>query len=261
MNNFKTVKLEFANHIATLTLKRPQMMNSITPEFMDDLGGVTELICNDSQTRCLIVAGTGRAFCSGLDLNLFTSVGASMSLEQFSGMFQHWQGVFDALEALPQLTIAAINGQTLGAGIELILTLDFRIASTRAIFGMPEVKLGIIPDLGGITRLTRTVGPAWTKEIIFRARNFSAMEALRVGLINRVAEPGDLMGTAQKWAAQFATLPPPAVRRAKRLINTTFDVDLASALETAQVALAELVPTEESRAAMQAAREERPVEG
>lgn len=261
MNTFKTVKLEFANHIAILTLKRPQTMNTLTPELMDELGEVTELICNDPQTRCLIVTGAGRAFCSGLDLNLFTTVGASTPLEQLSEMFRHWQRTFEALEALPQLTIAAINGQTMGAGIELILTFDFRIASTRAIFGMPEVKLGIIPAFGGITRLTRTVGPAWTKEIIFRARNFSAMEALRVGLINRVAEPGDLMGTAQKWAAQFAALPPPAVRRAKQIINTTFDVDLASALETAHLALTELVPTEESRAAMQAAREEHPVEG
>jgi enoyl-CoA hydratase/carnithine racemase len=261
MNSFKTIKLESGDRITTLTFKRGQTLNSITSEFMEELGAVVDLISHNSETRCLIITGSGRAFCSGLDLNLLTQVGTTIPLEDTRAMFQRWQEGLRALENLPYLTIAAINGLTLGAGVELILTCDFRIASTRAIFGMPEVKLGIIPELGGITRLTRTVGPAWTKEIIFRSRNFSAMEALRVGLINRVSEPGDLMGTAQKWAAQFAALPLPAVQRAKSLINTAFDVDLATGLKRAQDALMELVATDESRGALQAAREEQQVEG
>ena len=184
-----------------------------------------------------------------------------MPPDDLRNLLEHWQNVFDRLEKLPQLTVAAINGLVLGAGLELALACDFRIASTRAFFGMPQVKLGILPDLGGITRLTRTVGPAWTKEIIFRGRNFNSMEALRVGLVNRVSEPGDLLGTAQKWAAQFVALPPAAVRSAKELINATFDTDLTSAQKMVREAEARLVETEEFRVAVRAAREQEPVEG
>jgi enoyl-CoA hydratase len=261
MNPFKTIKLESAAHTTTMTFKRSQKSNSITQEFMEELGAVVDQIGCDSETRCLIITGNGRAFCSGLDLDVLTQFAAPLPPDELRELLQRWQNVFNRLERLPQLTIAAINGFVLGAGLEMVLACDFRIASTRAFFGMPQVKLGIIPDLGGITRLTRTVGPAWTKEIIFRGRNFNAMEALRVGLVNRVSEPGDLLGTAQKWAAQFVTLPPAAVRGAKALINATFDTDSASALKVALETQARLVETEEFRVAVRAAREQEPVEG
>jgi enoyl-CoA hydratase/carnithine racemase len=261
MNPFKTIRIESATHISTLTFKRSQKSNSITPEFMDELGTAVDQICHDSDTRCLIITGTGRAFCSGLDLDVLHQFAATPPTDGLPELLTRWQDVFSALERLPQLTVAAINGLVLGAGLEMALACDFRIASTRAFFGMPQVKLGVIPELGGIARLARTVGPAWTKEIIFRGRNFNAMEALRVGLVNRVSEPGDLLGTAQKWAAQFAILPPAAVRDAKELINATFDTDLSSSLRTGLDRQLRLVETEEFRVAVRAAREEEPVEG
>jgi len=256
MNPFKTFKLESNEHVATLSLTRAQTLNAITPQFMDELGTACEQLASDVETRVLIITGTGRGFCSGLDLNALAQIGTTAPPEELRVLVRHWQEVFNALENLPQVTIAAINGITLGAGIEMILCCDFRVASTRALFGLPETKLGIIPDLGGLTRLTRTVGPSWAKEMVLRARNISAMEALRIGLLNRVADHGDMMGVARKWATQFAELPPPAVRQAKRLINSTFDMSLAEGLRVAQDAQLELLNTEEFRTAVRAAAEE-----
>lgn len=253
--NFKTIKVESASHITTLTFKRSNKANSIIPEFMDELGLAVEQLCHDLESRCVIITGNGRAFCSGVDLDVSVEMSTSLATEELTERLQHWQTVFDKLEDLPQLTIAVINGPVFGAGLEMALACDFRIASTRAFFGMPQVKLGIIPHLGGIARLTRIVGPAWTKEIIFRGRNFNAMEALRVGLVNRVAEPGDLLGTAQKWAAEFASSPPSAVRTAKQLINATFEMESISADRIMREAQAMLLQTEEFRLAVRAAQE------
>jgi enoyl-CoA hydratase/carnithine racemase len=261
MNSFRTIKIESAAHITTLTFKRTAKSNSLTPEFMNELGEAIAQVLQDAETRCLIVTGNGRAFCSGVDVDVLSDIGTMLPRDELRELVKHWQGVFTSLENLPQLTVAAINGVVLGAGLEMALACDFRIASTRAFFGMPQVKFGILPDLGGITRLARTVGPAWTKEIVFRGRNFNAMEALRVGLVNRVAEPGDLLGTAQKWAAEFAALPPAAVRSAKEVINGAFDGDLPSALAVVREAQARLMQTDEFRVAVRAAREEHPVEG
>lgn len=261
MNSFRTIKLDTTAHITTLTFRRTAKSNSITTEFMSEFGAALEQICLDADTRCLIITGNGRAFCSGFDPDVLDQFGTTIRQSELGELLRRWQSIFDSLENLPQLTIAAINGPVFGAGLELTLACDFRIASTRAFFGMPQVKLGIIPDLGGVTRLARTVGPAWTKEIVFRGRNFNAMEALRVGLVNRVSEPGDLIGTAQKWAAQFAALPPGAVRTAKQLINSAFETDLSSALETAREAQLGFVESDEYRLAVRAAREQEPEEG
>lgn len=253
--NFKTIQVESASHITTLTFKRSNKANSIIPEFMDELGLATEQLCHDLESRCVIITGNGRAFCSGVDLKVSVEMSTTLAPDALADRLQHWQTVFDNLEDLPQLTIAVINGPVYGAGLEMALACDFRIASTRAFFGMPQVKLGIIPHLGGMTRLTRTVGPAWTKEIVFRGRNFNAMEALRVGLVNRVAEPGDLLGTAQKWAGEFASLPPAAVRAAKQLINAAFELDTISANRTTRDAQAKLLQSDEFRLAVRAAQE------
>ncbi|MGB8644536.1 MAG: enoyl-CoA hydratase/isomerase family protein [Anaerolineae bacterium] len=260
MNLFKTLKLDTVDRITTVTLNRPQTMNAVSPLLMDELGAACEQLAQDSGTRAVIITATGRAFSSGLDLNVFGQIGKTIQPQDLPALIDHWQAVFNALENLPQVTIAAINGTTLGIGIELILCTDFRVASTRALFGMPELRLGIIPDVGGIPRLVRTVGAAWAKEIILRPRNISAMEAVRIGLVNRVSEHGDLIGLARKWATQFAALPAPAVRQAKRLLNSSFDIDLATSLRQAKEAQLQLFSTPEFWAAVQAMREQRPAE-
>lgn len=252
MNSYKNLKIASENQIMTVTFNRPQTLNSVTPEFMDELGSLCDALSDDADIRTLIFTGAGKGFCSGLDLGVFGQIGNQISLDDLRGLIRRWQAVFSRLENVPQITIAGVNGPCLGAGVELILSCDFRISSSRALFGLPEVKYGIIPDLGGITRLTRMVGPAWAKEMVLRARNVSAMEALRIGLVNRVADPGDMIGIARNWAQQFGRLPPKALSHAKRLINSAYDSQLNQALLAAEYAQLQLLGSDELRAALTA---------
>lgn len=257
MNSYKNLKVAIDNQIMTVTFNRPQTLNSVTPEFMDDLGALCDSLYEDTETHTVILTGAGKGFCSGLDLGLFGQIGEQITLDALQGLIRRWQGVFNKLENVPQITIAGINGHCLGAGIELILACDFRISSSRALFGLPEVKYGIIPDLGGLTRLTRMVGPAWAKEMALRARNVSAMEALRIGLVNRVADPGDMMGIARNWAQQFSKLPSKALSHAKRLINASYDSQLSQSLHAAEYAQLQLISSDDFRAALLALQGER----
>ncbi|HZQ05218.1 MAG TPA: enoyl-CoA hydratase/isomerase family protein [Anaerolineae bacterium] len=250
MNGYKNLKLQTDQNILTVSLNRPQTLNAITPELMDDLNALCDALADDTNTRVVIITGAGKGFSSGLDLNVFSEGVSKWSGDDVGVLIRHWQATFSKLEGLPQITIAAINGVCLGAGVELILACDFRVSSSRSTFGLPEIKLGILPDLGGITRLTRLVGPAWAKEVILRGRNISAMEALRIGLVNRVADPGDMPGIARNWAQQFVKLPFKALANAKKLINATYDTQLPQALKAAEYAQLQLLANDEFRAAI-----------
>jgi enoyl-CoA hydratase/carnithine racemase len=250
MNSYKNLKLHGDGALLTVTLNRPQTLNAITPELMDDLSTLCDELADNADTRVVTVTGAGKGFSSGLDLKVFGAGTGDWTLDDLRVLIRRWQETFNKLEGLPQITIAAVNGACMGAGLELILACDFRISSSRALFGLPEVKLGIVPDLGGITRLTRMVGPAWAKEVILRGRNVSAMEALRIGLVNRVADPGDMPGIARNWAQQFARLPSKALSNAKRLINAAYDTQLPQALKAAEYAQLQLLASDEFRGAL-----------
>ncbi len=249
MNQYKHLKLQADEALLTVSLNRPQTLNAFTPDMMDDLAALCDELQENQTTRVVIFNGVGKSFSSGVDLNLFMQLLSEWTPDDLRAMIRRWQETFNKIEALPQITIAAVNGVCLGMAVEMIVTCDFRISSSRATFGLPEVKYGILPDLGGITRVTRLVGPAWAKEIILRGRNVSAMEALRVGLVNRVADPGDMPGIARNWAQQFAKLPFKALSHSKKLINATFDVQLAQALKAAEYAQLQLIGSEEFGAA------------
>lgn len=258
MNSFRTLKVSSEQQILTVTFNQPQRLNAITTDFMVELGALCDELSEDTDTRVVIFTGAGRGFCSGLDLSIFEEVGKSLDQSRIRELIRVWQGTFNRVEQLSQITIAAVNGVCLGAGVELILACDFRISSSRAMFALPEVKFGVIPDLGGVSRLTRMVGTAWAKEMILRARNVTAMEALRIGLVNRVSDPGDMLGIARNWATQFIKLPPEALAQAKRLINRAFDTELALALLEAEQVQLKLLAGDEFRSALEALREENP---
>jgi enoyl-CoA hydratase/carnithine racemase len=250
MNQYKNLKLQSDQTILTVSLNRPQALNAFTPEVMDDLSALCDELQESDEIRVVIFTGAGKAFSSGLDLNLFLQVLSEWTQDDLRVLIRRWQETFNKIEALPQITIAAVNGVCLGMAVEMIVACDFRISSSRATFALSEVKFGIIPDLGGITRLTRLVGPAWAKEVILRARNVSAMEALRIGMVNRVADPGDMPGIARNWAQQFVKLPFKALSHSKKLINATFDTQLAQALKAAEYAQLQLIGSEEFAAAV-----------
>lgn len=242
--------------ILTVSLNRPQTLNALSVEMFDDLSSLCDELAEANEIHVVILTGAGKGFSSGLDLNLFVQGASQWTQDDLRVMIRRWQETFNKFEALPQISIAAVNGVCVGAGLELILTCDFRICSSRSTLALPEVKLGIIPDLGGITRLTRIVGPAWAKEVILRGRNVSAMEALRIGLVNRVADPGDMPGIARNWAQQFAKLPFKALSHSKKLVNASFDTQMAQGLKAAEYAQLQLIASEDFHNAIAAMQKE-----
>lgn len=256
MNQYKNLKLVTDQSILTVSLNRPQTLNALSVEMFDDLSSLCDELAEANEIHVVILTGAGKGFSSGLDLNLFVQGASQWTQDDLRVMIRRWQETFNKFEALPQITIAAVNGVCVGSGLELILTCDFRICSSRSTLALPEVKLGIIPDLGGITRLTRIVGPAWAKEVILRGRNVSAMEALRIGLVNRVADPGDMPGIARNWAQQFAKLPFKALSHSKKLVNASFDTQMAQGLKAAEYAQLQLIASEDFHNAIAAMQKE-----
>jgi enoyl-CoA hydratase len=256
VTTFKNLRVETKDAIITLTLNRSHALNALTREMIGDLGAAIEQIRADGGVRAVILTGAGRTFSTGADQAVLAQISEGMDLAEFRAEMERWQSVFNALADLPQITIAVINGLTLGGGVELALCCDFRFASSKAIFGMPEIKLGLAPDLGGIARLVRVVGPAHAKELILRGRNISAMEALRQGLVHRVADPGDVMGQARNWAMQMMEYSPRALALTKRLINATAEQPLVESLRAVVDVQMELAQSEAFRAAVKSARVE-----
>jgi len=212
---------------------------------IDELRMFIEQLRNDEACRVLILTGTGKVFSAGADVEMLKRIGESSTPEQTREEIVKWRMTFDALEQLPQITIAAINGLTYGGGVVLALACDFRLASTRAIFGLPEIKLGMVLALGGTQRLTRLIGVSAAKEMILRGRNVTAIEAQRMGLVHRITEPGDLMGVAHSWAERAVGYSPRALALAKDLINRSLDRDPDASAEAETAAQVELLHSPE----------------
>src|SRR5713226_4652216 len=156
--NYKNLRVESANSITTITLHRPEAENSLNAELIEELRAEFDRLRMDQATRAIIITSAGRAFSAGADLKMLTRLAENNAPDQTRDEIGKWRATFETLETLPQVTIAAVNGLALGAGVVLALACDFRLASSRAIFGFPEIKLGIVLALGGMNRLTRLVG-------------------------------------------------------------------------------------------------------
>ncbi len=252
---FKTLRIETTEQIATITLNRPSQRNALNVELMDDLGALVDQLRGDETTRAVIITGAGKTFSVGADVEMLTRIGESFTPEQTRAEIVKWRATFDALEQLPQVTIAAVNGLAYGGGVVLALACDFRLASTRAIFGLPEIKLGMVLALGGTQRLTRLVGVSAAKEMILRGRNVTAMDAQRMGLVHRVAEAGDLLGVARNWAERAVNYSPRALALAKRLIDQSFERDADASAEAETVAQVELLHSPEFLGRIKALKE------
>ena len=241
----KTLRIDKTDTITTIYLNRPSQRNSLTSELIDELHTLVDQLRDDPNTRVVIITGAGKTFSAGADVEMLTRIGESYTPEQTRDEISKWRATFDALEQLPQITIAAINGLAYGGGVVLALACDFRLASTRAIFGLPEIKLGMVLALGGTQRLTRVIGVSAAKEMILRGRNVTAIDAQRMGLAHRIAEPGDLMGLAQSWAERAVNYSPRALALAKRLIDQSFERDANVSGEAETVAQVELLHSPE----------------
>lgn len=209
------VKYEPKGDIAYLVIDRPEALNALNAQVLADLDAALDNIDLDL-IRCVILRGAGeKSFVAGAD------IAQMKNLDQAGGEAFGKQGndVFLKLESFPIPVIAAVGGYALGGGCELAMACDFRICSDTAVFGQPEVGLGITPGFGGTQRLARIVGPGMAKQMIYTARNIKADEALRIGLVNAVYPAAELYAAAEKLASTIAANAPIAVRACKKAIN------------------------------------------
>jgi enoyl-CoA hydratase/carnithine racemase len=200
-----------------------QPLNLVTVAMMEQLDEALDRLAADGETRVVVVAGAGeRAFCAGSDVKEFEGLAGRVA----QGKLLYEKYVYRKLAELPVPTIAAIDGDALGGGLELALCCDLRVASEHARLGMPEVRLGVMPGSGGTQRLPAVVGPARAKELILVGDLIGAARAEQIGLVNQVAPAGGARAAALEIGEKIAQRGPVAVREAKRLIERARDLDL-----------------------------------
>ena len=220
------VLYEQKDAVGIVTINRPEALNALNSAVLDELDAVIDAV-DLNTVRCLILTGAGeKSFVAGAD------IGEMSSLTKAEGEAFGKKGndVFRKIETLPVPVIAAVNGFALGGGCEISMSCDIRICSDNAVFGQPEVGLGITPGFGGTQRLARLVSPGMATQLIYTARNIKADEAYRIGLVNAVYPQEELMAQAEKMAAGIAKNAPIAVRNCKKAINDGLDVAMDDAL-------------------------------
>lgn len=240
------IQLSEKNAIWTLTLNRPEALNALNSELLSELDKTLSLIAQKSysEAKVLIITGSGeKAFVAGADIKEMSGL-STADAKKFA---ERGQKIFRQLENLKIPVIAAVNGFALGGGLELALSCDFIYASEKARFGLPEVSLGLIPGFGGTVRLSRVVGLARAREIIFSGDMLDSAEALRVGIANKVFASNELMAAAMKSAETMASRGPVAVGLAKKSILASYDMDVQAALGFEATQFSELFNTQDVR--------------
>ncbi len=256
MSEFETILYDKKGGIGYITLNRPQVLNVYNLQMRDDLYQVLEALRDDPEVEVAILQGAGeRAFCAGADLSEFLTAPTPVIARQ-----ARWErDVWGLFLSLPQPIIAALHGYVLGSGIEIALFCDLRIASEDAVFGLPEVGLGILPAAGGTQTLPRTVGRAKALEMLLTGDFIDATEALRVGLVNRIVPRSQLLSAAEELARKISSHPAPVVRAAKEAVNRGLDLPLPQALELERDLGLPLMDTPEARERIRAFVEKRSV--
>ncbi|MFZ5944534.1 MAG: short-chain-enoyl-CoA hydratase [Bacillota bacterium] len=223
MSEDKNVLFENQEGIGLITINRPKALNALNIDVFKELSPLLDEIAKDSSVKVVVITGSGeKAFVAGADITYMLP----MSSPEGKAWGEVGQGVFNKIENLPQPVIAAINGFALGGGCELAMACDIRVASEKAKFGQPEVGLGIIPGFAGTQRLPRLVGKGIAKELLFTGDIIGAQEAYRIGLVNKVVPPEELMSTAKELAQKIMRHAPYAVQLCKEAVNIGMDVDL-----------------------------------
>ena len=213
-------------YVAVVTINRPKALNALNSQVLDALEQVFSIIDTD-KIRAVVLTGSGqKSFVAGADIGEMSS----LSTKQGEAFGKKGNDVFRMIETFPVPVIAAVNGFALGGGNELAMSCDIRICSENAIFGQPEVGLGITPGFGGTQRLARLVGAGIAKQLIYTAKNIKADEAYRIGLVNAVYPQEELLAEAEKMASKIAANAPIAVRACKKAINDGLQVNIDDAL-------------------------------
>src|SRR5262247_4786624 len=258
MTDYKSLIYEVKDAIATLTLNRPERLNALGGTLRDDLYDAVVRASGDTEVRVIVITGAGKGFCAGGDVKAMNEVKEGRAERPLIDKVAPLRDrVLLAMRDAPQPVIAAVNGAAAGAGMNLALGCDIRLASTAAKFTQAFVKRGLHPDWGGTYFLPRLVGTAKACEMIFTGDVIDAAEAERLGIVSRVVAPEELMPTAYELARRIAAGPPVAIRLAKRSIYANADLDLRAALQNETMAQNICFETEDATEGIRAFGEKR----
>jgi enoyl-CoA hydratase len=251
MTDYENILVERAGRVGVITLNRPQALNALSSGLLADVVSAATEFDRDPGIGAIVITGSARAFAAGADIK-------EMSSQSFIDMYlTNWFAGWDRLAAVRTPLIAAVAGHALGGGCELALLCDFIIAADTAKFGQPEIKLGVIPGIGGSQRLTRAVGKAKAMEMILTGRTIDAVEAERAGLVARVVPATDLLDDAMATAGTIAAMSLPIAMMAKEVVNATFETQLAAGIQFERRVFHSTFATEDQKEGMLAFIEKR----
>ena len=237
---------EVEGAVGTITINREKALNALNSQVLDELNATLDSV-DLNTVRCLILTGAGeKSFVAGADIGEMSS----LSKAEGEAFGKKGNDVFRKIEEFPLPVIAAVNGFALGGGCEISMSCDIRICSENAMFGQPEVGLGITPGFGGTQRLARLIGAGMAKQLIYTARNIKADEAYRIGLVNAVYPQEELLAAAEKMASQIAANAPIAVRACKKAINDGLQTDIDAALVIEEKLFGSCFETEDQKEGM-----------
>lgn len=252
--NFQTILVSINDRIATITFNRPDKLNAINLQIIDELKRAFESFEKDSNVGVIILTGAGeKAFVAGSDISALATYD-STSAKNYSEVGNK---VLSYIQNFPKPVIAAVNGFALGSGCEIAMACHFRVASENAKFGQPEVNLGLIPGHGGTQRLTRIVGIGKAMELTLTGNTIDANEALRIGLVNKVVPLADLKSAAEAMAQIILTKAPPAIALAIKAINSNLEKPLSDGLKYEAELFSDCFKTEDMKEGTKAFLEKR----
>ena len=234
------VRLEVADGVGTIRLDRPKM-NALNVQVQEEIRSAAAEATEREDIKAVVVYGGERVFAAGADVKEMANMSYTDMVKRSGGL----QSAFTAVARIPKPVVAAVTGYALGGGCELALCADLRFAADNAVFGQPEILLGVIPGAGGTQRLTRLVGPSRAKDIIFTGRFVQADEALAIGLVDRVHPAESVYDEAVAYGRQFTTAATYALRAAKETIDRGIETDLETGLELERQQFAALFATED----------------
>lgn len=250
---YKNIINETDGKIGIVKINRPDVLNAVNVETILEIEKAVKEFNDNKDILVIIITGEGKSFVSGSDISRLAEMD-SLKAREYS---QIGQRVLSYIENIEKPVIAAVNGYALGSGCELAMACDIRIASEKAKFGQPEVKLGLIPGHAGTQRLARLVGVGKAKEMIFTGDSIDAQEAMRIGLVNKVVASDKIIEEAKNIAHKIIDVGPTAVRLAKTVINRGIDANLTTASSYEMEAFSILFSTDEAKEGMKAFLEKR----
>jgi enoyl-CoA hydratase len=250
--NFETLLVERRGRVGLITLNRPKALNALNTQLADELNGVLAVFDVDDAIGCSVIIGSDKAFAAGADIKEMVDKTYPQAL------MEDFIAVWDGFARLRKPVIAAVGGFALGGGCELAMLCDLIIAGDNAKFGQPEIRLGVVPGIGGTQRLVRAIGKAKAMEMVLTGRMMDAVEAERAGLVARVVPAADLLAEALKTAEAIAAMPLPAVLAAKDCVDRAYELTLAEGVRYERRAFYALFASEDQKEGMAAFIEKRP---